>query len=155
MRRKLVVVNGDLGLPGLGLSAEDRRTLCREVHYVVHSAASISFVEHIHRLIAHNYVVRALHATWAGVALALGCASFRALSGQATRNMAELASEMRQIRSFLHVSTAYVNCHLGRGAHVEEQRYPITLDGRRMAHAEVAAELAALAPDVAERRVCF
>jgi fatty acyl-CoA reductase len=67
--------------------------------------------------------------------------------------MAELASEMLQIRSFLHVSTAYVNCHLGRGVHVEEQRYPITLDGRRMAHAEVAAELAALAPDVAERRV--
>ena len=52
-----MVVNGDLGLPGLGLSPEDRRALCREVHFIVHSAASISFVDHIHRLIAHNYVV--------------------------------------------------------------------------------------------------
>lgn len=60
MRQKLVVVNGDLGLPGLGLSPEDRRTLCREVHFVVHSAASISFVDHIHRLIAHNYIVRSV-----------------------------------------------------------------------------------------------
>ena len=58
VRQKLVVVNGDLGLPGLGLSPEDRRTLCREVHFVVHSAASISFVDHIHRLIGHNYIVR-------------------------------------------------------------------------------------------------
>ena len=72
---------------------------------------------------------------------------------QATRNMAELASEMRHIRSFLHVSTAYVNCFLGRGVHVEERRYPVQLDGRRLAHAEVAAELASMAPDVAERKV--
>ena len=57
LRRKLVVMNGDLALAGLGLSPEDRRTLCREVHYVVHSAASISFVDHIQRLVAHNYVV--------------------------------------------------------------------------------------------------
>ena len=60
---------------------------------------------------------------------------------------------MRHIRSFMHVSTAYVNCFLGRGAHVEEQLYPILLDGRRLAHAEVAAELAGMAPDVAERKV--
>ena len=58
VRQKLVVVNGDLGLPGLGLSPEDRQTLCREVHFVVHSAASISFVDHIHRLVGHNYIVR-------------------------------------------------------------------------------------------------
>ncbi len=70
-----MVVNGDLGLPGLGLSQEDRRTLCREVHYVVHSAASISFVEHIHRLIAHNYVVRAcLHAEEGHLAAGHACA---------------------------------------------------------------------------------
>lgn len=57
LRRKLVVVGGDLGSPGLGLTAEDRATLVREVHYIVHSAASISFVDHIHNLISHNYVV--------------------------------------------------------------------------------------------------
>lgn len=53
-----MVVNGDLGLPGLGLSPEDRSALTRDVHFIIHSAASISFVDHIHRLIAHNYIVR-------------------------------------------------------------------------------------------------
>ena len=52
-------MNGDLGSPGLGLSAEDRATLVREVHYIVHCAASISFVDHIHNLISHNYIVSA------------------------------------------------------------------------------------------------
>ena len=52
-----MVMGGDLGLPGLGLSEEDRQTLTREVHYIVHSAASISFVDHIHNLISHNYIV--------------------------------------------------------------------------------------------------
>lgn len=59
LREKLVVMNGDLGSPGLGLSAENRAMLVREVHYIVHSAASISFVDHIHNLISHNYIVSA------------------------------------------------------------------------------------------------
>ena len=57
LRNKLVVMGGDLGQPDLGLSTEDRQTLTREVHYIVHSAASISFVDHIHNLISHNYNV--------------------------------------------------------------------------------------------------
>ena len=66
LRRKLVVMGGDLGSPGLGLTAGDRATLVREVHYIVHSAASISFVDHIHNLISHNYVVsgRPLSSLW-------------------------------------------------------------------------------------------
>lgn len=52
-------MSGDLGSPGLGLSEEDRGVLTREVHYIVHSAASISFVDHIHNLISHNYIVSA------------------------------------------------------------------------------------------------
>ncbi len=60
VRDKLVVVNGDLGMPGLGLSPADRNALVRDVQFIVHSAASISFVDHIHRLIAHNYVVSSI-----------------------------------------------------------------------------------------------
>lgn len=60
MRRKIVVVSGDLCQPGLGLAAADRRRLCREVNYVVHCAASISFVEPVHALLAQNYVVGTL-----------------------------------------------------------------------------------------------
>ena len=73
---------------------------------------------------------------------------------QATRNMGELAAEMGQLRTFLHVSTAYVNCFLGRGVHVEERQYALRgLDGQCLVHADVAAELAALSPEAAERRV--
>ena len=60
MRRKIVVVSGDLCQPGLGLAAADRRRLCREVNHVVHCAASISFVEPVHSLLAQNYVVGTL-----------------------------------------------------------------------------------------------
>ena len=60
VRRKIVVVSGDLCQPGLGLAAADRRRLCREVNYVVHCAASISFVEPVLSLLAQNYVVGTL-----------------------------------------------------------------------------------------------
>lgn len=77
LRRKLVVMGGDLGLPGLGLSEEDRQTLTREVHYIVHSAASISFVDHIHNLISHNYVVSSSVLKYAHCHRITGMASMR------------------------------------------------------------------------------
>lgn len=68
--------------------------------------------------------------------------------------MGELAAGMGQLRSFLHVSTAYVNCFLGRGVHVEERQYTLPgRDGQTLVHADVADELAALTPEAAERRV--
>ena len=67
--------------------------------------------------------------------------------------MAELASEMQHIKSFLHVSTAYVNCHLGRERHVEERQYPVSLNGQTVSHGELIKELLALSPDDAEHRV--
>jgi hypothetical protein len=67
--------------------------------------------------------------------------------------MAQLASEMQHIKSFLHVSTAYVNCHLGRNKHVEEKQYLVSLRGGPVEHAQLIQELLDLAPDEAERRV--
>lgn len=58
VRNKIVVVPGDLHKPGLGLSQADRERLIEEVQFVIHSAASISFFEHIHTLIEQNYEVR-------------------------------------------------------------------------------------------------
>ena len=72
---------------------------------------------------------------------------------QATRNMAALAADMKQLRSFLHVSTAYVNCFLGRQKHVEERQYELVHNGKPMCHAAVIEELQSLAPDQAEKRV--
>ena len=59
LQDKVVVVPGDLHKPGLGLSAEDEERITNEVQFVVHSAASISFFEHIHTLLEQNYEVGA------------------------------------------------------------------------------------------------
>ena len=81
------------------------------------------------------------------------CPSDRCEHAQATKNMAALAADMRQLRSFLHVSTAYVNCFLGRQKHVEERQYPIMFNGKPMNHAAVIEELQSLPPKEAESRV--
>ena len=57
VRNKIVVIKGDLHEPALGLSAADRQRIVSEVEYVIHSAASISFFEHIHTLLEQNYEV--------------------------------------------------------------------------------------------------
>ncbi len=67
--------------------------------------------------------------------------------------MAALAADMKQIKSFLHVSTAYVNCFLGRQKHVEERQYTIMFSGKPMSHAAVIGELQSLSPKDAEKRV--
>ena len=59
LQDKVVVVPGDLHKPGLGLSAEDEERITNEVQFVIHSAASISFFEHIHTLLEQNYEVSA------------------------------------------------------------------------------------------------
>ena len=66
--------------------------------------------------------------------------------------MAALAADMKQLKSFLHVSTAYVNCFLGRQKHVEERQYELMHNGKPMCHAAVIEELQSLAPDQAEKR---
>ena len=57
VRNKIVVVPGDMDAPGLGLSDADRQRLQAEVDFVIHSAASISFFEHVHTLLKQNYEV--------------------------------------------------------------------------------------------------
>ena len=58
VRNKIVVVPGDLHMPRLGMSEADRERITEEVNFVIHSAASISFFEHIHTLLEQNYEVR-------------------------------------------------------------------------------------------------
>lgn len=56
-RRKLVVLQGDITLPNLGL---DRRSLARvqaEVEHVIHAAADIGFDREVSHSVAHNYKV--------------------------------------------------------------------------------------------------
>ena len=74
LRAKIVVVAGDLLQARCGLSAADEQRLAAEVDYVVHSAACISFDEHIHNLLAQNLQVQPRHtANPAQHALPLAC----------------------------------------------------------------------------------
>ncbi|KAI5725359.1 hypothetical protein M8J77_014481 [Diaphorina citri] len=83
-RSKISVVTGDVSLPGLGLSAADRAVLRRKVTVVFHGAATVRFDENIKVAIAINIF---------GV-----------------QAMLELAKEMKHLKSFVHVSTAYTHC---------------------------------------------
>ncbi|XP_017076106.2 fatty acyl-CoA reductase wat [Drosophila eugracilis] len=88
-------IPGDCSAPGLGLSDEDRRILTTEVQVVIHSAASIRFVEPLHKALNINT--------------------------RATRLMIQLAKEMQCLKAFVHISTAFSNCPSN---HIQERFYP-------------------------------
>ncbi|EDV58276.1 fatty acyl-CoA reductase wat [Drosophila erecta] len=88
-------IAGDCSEPGLGLSDEDRRTVTADVQVIIHSAASIRFVEPLHRAVNINT--------------------------RATRLLIQLAKEMKGLEAFVHISTAFSNCP---SQHIEERFYP-------------------------------
>jgi fatty acyl-CoA reductase len=45
-----------------------------------------------------------------------------------TQALMELASHMEQLRSFVHVSTYFVNNHMPRNSVVKEQLHPVPLE---------------------------
>ncbi len=55
---KLEVLEGDISVADCGLSQRQLARLRAEVDWVIHSAASISFFDHIHTLLDQNYLVR-------------------------------------------------------------------------------------------------
>lgn len=65
-----------------------------------------------------------------------------------------MAQRMKQLRGFVHVSTAYVSSSLPRNSHTEEKIYPIHhKNGQVLNHNETARTLAALSPASAEAKV--
>ena len=69
---------------GLGLSEEDRATLVEQVTVVMHVAASISFKEPLYEALQSNTL-----GTW---------------------RVWQLGQQCRQLRAFVHMSTAFVGC---------------------------------------------
>lgn len=92
---KLVVLEGDLTLPDLGLKPKDRELLVATVNVVVHSAATVKFDEPIKNAVLMN------------------------LCG--TRKIIELCNEMEDLKVLVHVSTCYCNCDRGD---IKEEVYP-------------------------------
>jgi fatty acyl-CoA reductase len=94
---KLRVVQGDIIELRLGMSDADRATLVREISVVFHSAATVKFDEELSKAVSMNV--------------------------RGTKEMLDLAKEMPQLASFVHVSTCY--CHCNRETEIiEEKVYP-------------------------------
>ncbi|KAJ9586756.1 hypothetical protein L9F63_019655, partial [Diploptera punctata] len=100
-KSKIKFVLGDVGQPNLGLSEEDRNMLIREVSVVFHIAATVRFDEKIRSAVHINV--------------------------RGTRDILELAKNIKQLKAFIHVSSAYANCAYKQ---IDEQLYetPVTSD---------------------------
>lgn len=80
---KVKVIKGDITFDDLALSELDLETLKRDVSVVIHSAATIRFDEPLKRAVRINVT--------------------------ATKRVLELALQFKNLKSFIHVSTAYCN----------------------------------------------
>ncbi|XP_060657141.1 fatty acyl-CoA reductase wat-like [Drosophila nasuta] len=92
---RIVSISGDCEEPDLGISLAEREILRKEVQVVIHCAATVNFVEPLHKALDIN--------------------------ARATRLMLELAREMNNLMVFVHVSTAFSNCVIH---HITEHFYP-------------------------------
>lgn len=99
--QRVHTINGDTGLPNLGLSDEDLEIIKSEVDVVLHFAATVRFDEKLR--IATNINVRAV------------------------RDLVRIGKQMKHLRALIHVSTAFSNCVRTT---IEEKFYdpPITAD---------------------------
>lgn len=100
-RDRIVTVNGDCGIKGLGLSEKDRNLLLADVTIVFHLAATVRFDEKLKNALATNV--------------------------QSVADILDLCKRMPNLKSFVHVSTAYANCYAER---INESFYdlPISFD---------------------------
>ncbi|XP_014296152.1 putative fatty acyl-CoA reductase CG5065 isoform X1 [Microplitis demolitor] len=103
IQNKVSIVSGDVSLPNLGLSLEDRMMLCEKVSIVYHAAATVRFDELLKRAVL--------------------------LNTRGTKNMIELAKEMKHLLVFAHISTAY--CHLEEKV-LGEKAYPPPADPHKI-----------------------
>ena len=99
---KLKPVQGDVNLPGLGLSDGAVRELSESVHVVFHLAASTQFQRRFDDHIVENVL--------------------------GTLEVAELATRFVQLLAFVHVSTAFVNADLPSESVVQENVRELDFD---------------------------
>nr|CAB3516567.1 unnamed protein product [Spodoptera littoralis] len=81
--KKVTPIIGDLSEPGLGISNADEETLLQKVSVVFHVAASVQFHKELKEIINTN------------------------VGG--TKYVLQLCQQMKEIKAFVHVSTAYCN----------------------------------------------
>ncbi|VVC98168.1 unnamed protein product [Leptidea sinapis] len=98
---KVFFIGGDVSEIGLGISEEDRSLLINRVNIVFHVAASVRFDDKLDSSAKMNL--------------------------RGTREMVQMAEEMSNLESFVHVSTGYANTNRET---IEEVVYPPLADWR-------------------------
>ncbi|KAL0022255.1 hypothetical protein WJX77_010593 [Trebouxia sp. C0004] len=112
-------IDGNMTLPDYGMAQPDLLRLQQQTEIVIHAAASISFDDHIHDAITHNYM--------------------------ATKYLADMASRMPNLKAFVHVSTAYVNGNQSKGSVIPEAMLPLTDQSNvHVSHSALVANLQAV-----------
>ncbi|XP_049883785.1 fatty acyl-CoA reductase wat-like [Pectinophora gossypiella] len=98
---KVVPIVGDMELPGLGISNEDRKTLISKVSIIINAAATVKFDEKL--------------------SISTG------INVKGTKEVLRLAKECKNLRAITHVSTAFSNTHV---PYIEEKFYepPLTVE---------------------------
>ncbi|KAA6426508.1 MAG: hypothetical protein FRX49_03618 [Trebouxia sp. A1-2] len=124
---QIEAIAGNMTLPDYGIAQADLLRLQQQTEIVIHAAASISFDDHIHDAITHNYM--------------------------ATKYIADMASRMPNLKAFVHVSTAYVNGNQSKGSVISEAMLPLTdQSNAHVSHSALVAHLQALPkPKAAEQ----
>ncbi|XP_060533921.1 fatty acyl-CoA reductase wat-like [Cylas formicarius] len=98
-KNRVEAIPGDCTLAGLGLSITDRQRLISDVHVVFHVAATVNFDEPIKAAYDINV--------------------------NGPKDLIGLAREMRNLKSVLHISTAYSHCTQQT---IEEKCYDVPVD---------------------------
>lgn len=102
-RHRVQGIFGDCMLSGLGLSSSDRLMLIQRVNIVFHMAATVRFDEKLKVAMQINV--------------------------QACKDIMQICSEMHNLKSAVHVSTAYTQCPLRK---IDEKFYPPPIDSGNM-----------------------
>ncbi|ENN72829.1 fatty acyl-CoA reductase wat [Dendroctonus ponderosae] len=100
---KIEIIQGDCELPMLGISAADLQRMQEEVTVIFHFAATVRFHEHIKK------------ATWLNV--------------RATKDLVGIAKQLRRIKTFVYVGTAFSNSNRKE---IEEQIYPSRISAENL-----------------------
>jgi alcohol-forming fatty acyl-CoA reductase len=83
-RSKLRIINGDMEAEDLGITIDDREYIKNNAEIIIHGAATVRFNEHLRKAIAINV--------------------------RGTKNMLDMATEVKNLQTFVHISTAYSQC---------------------------------------------
>lgn len=98
-KNKLRIINGDMEVENLGISSEDREYIKNNVDIIIHSAATVRFDEQLRKAIAINIL--------------------------GTKSIVEIATEVKNLQSFVHISTAFSHCPQSE---IQEEFYKPPID---------------------------